>query len=183
MNTVVIKNGKLIGRNTDAYGFWENIRPQVRAKNKAVVLGAGGAARAVVVALLANGFQHIIINNRNQSRAEMLANGNPKIFVSAWENRAAILEDADLLVNTTSLGMAGKEWLDIDLAELPQQALVSDIVYKPLKTPLLVQAKARGNPFVDGLGMLLHQAVPAFEAWFGIKPEVTDELRRHILGN
>ena len=182
VNTVIIKDGKLIGRNTDAYGFWENIRPHVKQKKKAVILGAGGAARAVLQALLDNGFTHIVLTNRSRERAEILARGNSYVTVCNWEDRSSNLHDADLLVNTTSLGMAGKEALAIDLTLLPVTAVVNDIVYTPLMTPLLKDAKAKGNIIVDGLGMLLHQAVPAFEAWFGVKPEVTDALRAHVLG-
>jgi len=183
VNTVVISGGKLIGRNTDSYGFWENIRPAIVHKRKAVILGAGGAARAVIEALDHAGFEEIIIANRNLERAKTLASTRPHMTAIDWENREAILQGADLLVNTTSLGMNGKEALSIDLALLPMSALVHDIVYSPLMTPLLLRAQARGNPIVDGLGMLLHQAVPAFEAWFGIRPEVTPELRRYVLGD
>lgn len=205
VNLIVVKDGKLSGTNTDAYGFAENIKPHITGKNKAVVLGAGGAARAVIYALNMLGFAEIIITNRTKERAEELLlsyqrmlvssgnnsldsclRGNDNIEVADWQVRGEILKNADLLVNTTSLGMAGKEPLDIDLSELPKTALVTDIVYNPLITPLLAQAQARGNPTVDGLGMLLHQAVPAFAAWFakelnGRKPEVTQELRDYIL--
>lgn len=180
VNTLVISKGIIQGSNTDAYGFTENIRPFIKGTNKAVVLGAGGAARAVVHALKKLGFARIVVTNRTPEKAEALA----KLFsveTAPWEYRMAALEGADILVNTTSLGMTGKENLEIDLSLLPKTALVTDIVYAPLITPLLVAARARGNPTVDGLGMLLHQAVPGFEAWFGVKPEVTDELRRYLL--
>jgi len=182
VNTVVISAGKLMGRNTDSYGFWENIRPSIAHKRKAVILGAGGAARAVVEALDDAGFEQICIANRNLERAKILVGARAHITAVDWEHREAALRDADLLVNTTSLGMTGKEALSIDLALLPTSALVHDIVYSPLMTPLLLQAQIRGNPVVGGLGMLLHQAVPAFEAWFGKRPEVTPELRRYVLG-
>jgi len=181
VNTVIIKDGKLIGCNTDAYGFWENIRESVTHKNKAVVLGAGGAARAVIEALLSAGFAHIILTNRTRERAEALQTFHEKVSVAEWEDRDTILKDADLLVNTTSLGMTGQPPLNIDLSLLPTSAVVTDIVYKPLITPLLEAAQARGNTIIDGLGMLLHQAVPAFEAWFGVRPQVTPELRQMIL--
>ena len=181
VNTVVINGAKLIGHNTDAYGFWENIRPSVAQRNKAVVLGAGGAARAVVHALRANGFKQIVIINRSRERAEILCGETPDISVGDWAARATLLECADVLVNTTSLGMTGKDALDLDLSLLPTSAVVNDIVYAPLQTPLLMQAQARGNTVVDGLGMLLHQAVPAFEAWFGVRPQVTQALREHVL--
>lgn len=182
VNVVINKNGKLIGKNTDAYGFAENIRTSVTGTKKAVVLGAGGAAKAVIFALLEIGFKEIIITNRSRVRAEELSSViRHPLSVVDWQKRGEILENTDLLVNTTSLGMTGKESLKIDLSLLPKTSLVTDIVYSPLITPLLAQAKARGNPTVDGLGMLLYQAVPAFEAWFGIKPEVTEELRQYIL--
>ena len=114
-------------------------------------------------------------------RAKLLAAGDKRIRTAPWGKRSGILQDAGLLVNTTSLGMAGKGPLDIDLSAMPPDALVTDIVYAPLVTKLLENARARGNPVVDGLGMLLHQAVPAFEAWFGIRPEVTEALRKHVV--
>ncbi len=183
VNTIVVKDGKLYGTNTDAYGFAENIRVQVKGRKKAVVLGAGGAAKAVIFALKQLGFEDVIITNRTAERAETLSSIiHYPLSVAHWQKRSEILEGADLLVNTTSLGMKGKEPLNIDLSLLSRSALVTDIVYSPLITPLLVQARERGNNIVDGLGMLLHQAVPAFEAWFGVRPEVTEELRQHLLG-
>jgi len=183
VNTIIVSDdGKLIGRNTDAYGFTQNITPHLPlSRNKAVVLGAGGAAKAVIHALRALGFKDIIVLNRTRTRADELAGWFGGITIEDWENKEAVLSGADLLVNTTSLGMTGKEPLEINLEALPVGALVTDIVYAPLITPLLAAAKARGNPVVDGLGMLLHQAVPGFEAWFGQRPEVTDALRAHVL--
>ena len=182
VNTIINENGKLCGINTDAYGFAENIKPFIADKKKAVVLGAGGAAKAVCFALNEAGFKDVIITNRTISRAESLSSVIRNLSsVVDWEKRSEILHGVDLLVNTTSLGMTGKEPLEINLSLLPKTALVTDIVYSPLITPLLAQARDRGNPAVDGLGMLLHQAVPAFEAWFGIRPEVDVELRNHIL--
>lgn len=188
VNTVIVRdNGDLYGINTDAEGFAQNINSHITGKRKAIVLGAGGATRAICYALNGLGFEQIIITNRTHARAEKLAqdfslsNLTYPPTVKNWESRGEILQDADLLVNATSLGMTGKEPLDIDLSMLPKTALVTDIVYNPLITPLLAQAQARGNPIIDGLGMLLHQAVPAFEAWFGARPEVTDELRNYIL--
>lgn len=181
VNTIVVKDGKLYGSNTDMTGFAANIAPHVSGTHKAVVLGAGGAAKAVVPALKHLGFQdRIAICNRTDERAQEIAR-DFEIKSFAWKDYAKELTDADLLVNTTSLGMAGHEPLDIDLSTLPKTALITDIVYKPLITPLLAAARERGNPIVDGLGMLLHQAVPGFEAWFGIKPEVTGELRERML--
>jgi len=181
VNTIIVKDGKLLGRNSDVYGFAENIRPHLRAKNKAVVIGAGGAAYAVVQALLQEGFKKVEVTNRTESRAQVLREHfKNKISVLPWESRHR-LEGADLLVNTTSQGMVGQEPLDLKLDALPKEALVTDIVYTPLITPLLAQAKARGNTIVDGLGMLIHQGVPGFEAWFGVRPEVTEQLRRYLL--
>lgn len=181
-NTIIVKDGELHGINTDDKGFMENIRASIVGNKKAVVLGAGGAAKAVIFALKIFGFEEIIVTNRTRERAERLAQWvEPNLQIADWEKRSEILENADLLVNTTSLGMTGKEPLEINLSLLPKTALVTDIVYSPLITPLLAQAQVRGNPIVDGLGMLLHQAVPAFEAWFGVRPEVTQELRQYVL--
>ena len=182
VNTVVVKDGKTVGTNTDVAGFYDNIKPHLTGTRKAVVLGAGGAARGVVVALRQLGFSSITITNRTREKAEAIANDHA-LLVAPWENRSEELKDADLLVNTTSLGLIGGAPLDISLDALPKTALVTDIIYAPLETPLLAAAKKRGNPTVDGLGMLLYQAAPGFEAWFGVMPEVTDELRRHILAS
>lgn len=186
VNTVVIQNdGTLSGFNTDAYGFLASLR-DVRPEWKAnagpiVVLGAGGAARAVVVALLDDGATEIRLINRTIERAQDLAQINPsKIQVVDWPDRHTALEGAALLVNTTSQGMVGYPPLDIALDALPVGAMVCDIVYNPLETPLLAAARERGNTAVDGLGMLLHQAVPAFEAFFGVRPRVSNELRRAV---
>lgn len=184
VNTIVVeKDGRLRGTNTDAYGFMANIAPHLpRPRNKAVVLGAGGAARAVCHGLRKCGFGEIVVLNRTQPRAgELSAWFGGALRVEPWLERDRALEGADLLVNTTSLGMTGKEALSINVKMLPAHALVTDIVYAPLETPLLKDAKAFGYAAVDGLGMLLHQAVPAFEAWFGIRPDVTDELRHYVL--
>lgn len=181
VNTLIFRDGKMHGTNTDAYGFMENISPHLTGKHKAVVLGAGGAAKAVVFALAEAGFKDIIITNRSVDKAEELANNYQTASAAPWEKRGAILEGADLLVNATSLGLAGKAPLDMSLDALPTSALVTDIVYAPLITELLKNAAARANPIVDGLGMLLHQAAPGFEAWFGQKPEVTQALRDAVL--
>ena len=187
VNTVVVHpDGSLEGRNTDAFGFIENLRegaPRWDATaGPAVVLGAGGAARAVVAALLDAGVPEVRLANRTRARAEELAAdfGGP-VTVMPWEWRGRALADAGLLVNTTTQGMAGQPPLEIDLGPLPPSATVTDIVYTPLVTPLLAAAKRRGNPLVDGIGMLLHQARPAFHAWFGLMPQVTPELRRFVL--
>ena len=186
INTLVIDNaGRMTGRNTDGFGFIENLRqsaPHWRPQGTAVVLGAGGAARAVLVALQDAGVQKIRLINRSRSRAEALAEAiGGTIEVADWQARDESLADAGLLVNTTTLGMTGQPALDIALDALPPDAVVNDIVYVPLETPLLAQARRRGNSVVDGLGMLLWQAVPGFEAWFGQRPHVTPELRAHVL--
>jgi shikimate dehydrogenase len=182
-NLVVVRpDGSLHGSNTDAYGFLANLRegaPGWRAEaGPAVVIGAGGSARAVVAALSDAGAPEVRLVNRTRERAEALAMAlGGKMRVIDWDFRARALEGAALLVNTTTQGMHGQPALDLDLAALPRAAVVTDLVYVPLVTPLLAAARARGNPAVDGLGMLLHQAVPSFAAWFGVTPEVTRELR------
>lgn len=187
VNTIVIDaEGQLIGRNTDGFGFLESLKqaaPTWRADaGPAVVLGAGGAARAVVAALLDAGAPRIDLVNRDIAKAERLAADlGGAIAVAAWPGLPALLPGAALLVNTTSLGMNRQPPLDIDLRPLPPAALVSDLVYSPLQTKLLAVAARRGNPTVDGLGMLLHQARPGFEAWFGRAPEVTAALRSFVL--
>jgi shikimate dehydrogenase len=189
VNTVIVQpDGTLFGTNTDAFGFLESLKadapPGWRAETApAVVIGAGGAARAVIVALLDAGVAELRLANRSRDRAEALATefGPSIIRVVDWDERAAALGGAGLLVNTTSLGMVGKPPLDLPLDDLPKDALVNDIVYSPLQTGLLANAAARGNPVVDGLGMLLHQGRPGFAAWFGAAPAVTPELRRAVL--
>jgi shikimate dehydrogenase len=189
VNTVVVRpDGTLEGRNTDAFGFIEALKeaqPKFRSKSaKAVVIGAGGAARAVVAALCDAGATQIALVNRTPQRAELLARdlGGP-IAIHAWSERASVLKDASLLVNTTSQGMTGQKPLDLPLDGLPKSAVVVDAVYVPLLTPLLAEAQKRGNPIVDGLGMLLHQARQGFAAWFGVEPQVDAALRRHVAGD
>ena len=187
VNTVVVgDDGALAGDNTDAFGFMKNLRHGApawsAASGAAVVIGAGGAARAVCHGLLEAGAPEIRLINRTPDRAEALAvMDGARITVQPWAARCEALAGAALLVNTTALGMTGQPALDLDLSALPPEALVTDIVYAPLETPLLAAAGRRGNPLVDGLGMLLHQARPGFEAWFGVKPEVTADLRAHVL--
>jgi shikimate dehydrogenase len=184
VNTIWHEGGRLVGGNTDAYGFVAHLdtaRPGwSETVRRAVVLGAGGAARAVTHALLGRG-QAVQLVNRTPGRAQELAAyfGKP-VSAHAPEELPQLLAVADLLVNATSLGMAGQTPLDIDLAPLKPDAIVYDLVYVPLETALLRHASARGNPTVDGLGMLLHQAVPGFARWFGVTPRVTPELRALI---
>ena len=186
VNTLVVRDGHLEGDNSDGFGFLENLKERADAwqaeQGPAVVLGAGGAARAILVALLDAGVPEIRLLNRTRSRAESLAEdlGGP-IQPLDWGSWERALEGAALLVNTTSLGMQGQPPLDIELDALPRSALVNDIVYVPLETRLLAAARVRGNPVVDGLGMLLHQARPGFESWFGVSPSVTPALRRAVL--
>ncbi len=190
VNTIIVKDGNLLGTNTDAYGFAQNIIPHIKNKDKAVVLGAGGAANPIWNALIGMGFKEVVITNRTKEnialKEPMIKNMVARVegafyTIYEWKNWDAMFTDCDLLVNATSLGMVGQPPLDIDLSLLPKEALVTDIVYNPLITPLLAAAQARANPIVDGLGMLLHQAAPGFEAWFGQKPEVTQELRAAVL--
>jgi len=184
VNTIIIgEDGALSGTNTDAFGFLANLRQESDwrgVEGPAVVLGAGGAARAVCVALLDAGVPEVRIANRTDSRAQALAD-EFGLTAFPWADRAAALDGAALVVNATSLGMTGQPMLDLPLDALPIDALVHDIVYAPLETELLTQARARGNPIVDGLGMLLHQARPGFEAWFGVSPDVTPALRNFVL--
>lgn len=188
MNTVVVEaDGTLSGSNTDAPGFIANLRqgaPSLTLDGAtAVVIGAGGAARAVIVGLIDAGVATIRLANRSADRARILAEAFGSVVqLVDWSRRADALEGAGLLVNSTSLGMVGEPPLDLALDALPETATVTDIVYAPLETALLAQARGRGNVVVDGLGMLLHQAVPGFAAWFGTTPEVTAELRAHVLG-
>ncbi len=183
VNTVVVQSdGQLKGMNTDGFGYIQSLldaKPDWRADDGSItVLGAGGAARAVVLALSDQGAKEIRLLNRSPHKAQALASefGAP-VTALPWEQRNDALADCALLVNTTSLGMHGAPELDLDLRTLPVSALVSDIIYVPLQTPLLAAAQARGNLTVNGLGMLLNQARPAFEAWFGVLPDITPELR------
>jgi shikimate dehydrogenase len=187
INTVVVKrDGSLQGINTDGYGFLKSVQssqPKWSAKTgPTVVLGAGGAARAVLATLVESGAMEIRLVNRNNIKAKKLADeiGGP-INVYKWSDRSNVLSEAQLLVNTTSLGMVGQAPLKISLKELPVNAIVNDIVYTPINTDLLRSAQRRGNAIVDGLGMLLHQARFGFSAWFGVEPKVSGALREHVL--
>jgi shikimate dehydrogenase len=187
VNTVVVEpDGTLSGDNTDGFGFIASLSESEvgwhAAAGAAVVLGAGGAARAIAVALLDAGAPEVRLLNRTPERARALAGelGGP-VHPLEWAGRSAALADAALLVNTTSLGMHGQPPLDLALDVLPRTALVTDVVYAPLITPLLALARARGNPVVDGLGMLLYQARPGFRAWFGVDPVVDGDLRAAVV--
>jgi shikimate dehydrogenase len=187
VNTIVVANdGSLDGSNTDAYGFlqalYEGAPGLDIAKGPAVLIGAGGAAKAIAAALLDAGVPDLIVLNRTEARAEALAEAlGAGITVGAWSERAACLAGANLLVNSTTQGMQGQPALALALDDLAADAVVMDAVYTPLLTPLLAAAKDRGNLIVDGLGMLLHQARPGFMAWFGREPVVGQALRDHIL--
>lgn len=187
VNTVWFEDGILHGGNTDAYGFAANLDERVPgwAKSRAaVVVGAGGAARAVVHALIERGIGDIRLANRTAGRAvELAARFGGRVSAHPTGALPEICAEADLLINTTSLGMAGDMGLPADPAWLPDHAIVNDLVYVPLETPLLAAAAARGLKVVDGLGMLLHQAVPGFELWFGRRPEVTATLRDRIVAD
>lgn len=188
VNTVYVQeDGSLRGDNTDIYGFISNLKSQAGDlspyRARALIIGAGGAARAVAQGLHQEGFSEIIIVNRTMSRAEALSasmpHANPRPL--AWEKLPHALEETALLVNTTTLGMQGHPPLDVPLEALPKSALVADIVYTPLMTPLLSAAKARGNPIVTGLGMLIHQAIPGFQGWFGVTPAPDKGLEVFLL--
>ena len=188
VNTLVVgADGRVSGDNTDAPGLNAHLDRTLGPDwpewtgDSAIVLGAGGAARAVVAGLAERGLSRIRIANRTPQRAQALAAIAPERAAAlAWADLPEALAEAGLLVNTTSLGMMGHPPLAVDLAPLPARAAVADIVYAPLETPLLAAARARGLATVDGLGMLLHQAVPGFEAWFGVRPQVSPELRALI---
>ena len=182
VNVLWREDGLLWGDNTDAAGFLANMDEGAPGwadrPGSALVIGAGGAARAIVYGLIARRFERIVLINRTRSHAEALATAlHGPVVVEPWEALASALPGADCLVNTSVLGMEGQPALDLDLDTLPSDAVVSDVVYVPLRTPLIEAARARGLRTVEGLGMLLHQAAPAFERWFGRRPDVTPELR------
>jgi shikimate dehydrogenase len=186
INTIVVeKDQSLSGRNTDAFGYIQSLRdaqPGWRADaGPATVVGAGGASRAVIVSLIDQGAREIRLTNRSWAKAHDLAQefGGP-VHAVPWDDRHAALAGAALLVNTTSQGMHGEDALALRLDDLPVQALVSDIIYVPAETPLLSAARHRGNATVNGLGMLLNQARPAFEAWFGVLPNITPDLLAEV---
>lgn len=190
VNTLWIENGVLWGDNTDVSGFMAHLDESLgtgweQNGDTALVLGAGGAARGIVAGLQDRSLKRILIANRTLAKAEELTRdlkgyGPVALEALAWEDLDRALPSAQLIVNTTSLGMAGQPPLALDLGKASDHAAVADIVYVPLKTPLLAAAEARGLKIVDGLGMLLHQAVSGFERWFGVRPRVTPELRALI---
>lgn len=191
VNTLVFTHDQIKGYNTDVYGFSENLKellhPVDSYLDSCLVLGAGGAARGIVHALISLGARQIFLTNRTYEKAQLLVNtfqglthGASRVSCIAWENRHEPLRDVCLVVNTTQLGMVGQPKLELDLETLPKKAAISDIVYKPLKTPLLKAGESRGLRVADGLGMLLWQASPGFEMWFGKKPAVSAALRAHI---
>ncbi|MFU8898339.1 MAG: shikimate dehydrogenase [Roseinatronobacter sp.] len=185
-NTLSFVDGHIHADNTDGYGFMQNLRdgaPAWRAEGTALVLGAGGAARAVIVALADAGVPRIVLANRTRARAEVLqAEIAAPVSVVDWAEWPQVAADAALVVNTTSLGMAGQPALDMPPALFDPRTVVTDLVYTPLETDLLRQARACGCVAVDGLGMLLHQAVPGFARWFGRTPQVSAALRAAVLG-
>lgn len=193
VNTLWIEDGLLWGDNTDVTGFMAHLDQSLGTGwdedvDTALVIGAGGAARAVVAGLQDRGLGRVIVMNRTPAKAEDLIrdlddDGATILQALAFDRIDAALAEADLIVNTTSLGMAGQPPLDLDLGKTRKTAVVSDIVYVPLKTPLLAAAEAQGLRTVDGLGMLLHQAVPGFARWFGVTPEVTPELRALVVAD
>lgn len=190
-NTIWLEGGKICAANTDTYGFMNHLKasaPGWREIGKPVlILGSGGAARAITYGFIEAGVSEIIISNRTKSRAEKMAahfaNSHTKITVADWEQRSIAAAKAGVIVNTTTIGMKGEGSLGLDLSQAGDSTVVADIVYVPLETELLRMARQRGLRAVDGLGMLLHQAVPGFEKWFGKRPEVTAELRTLIVAD
>ncbi len=181
VNTMVFRDGQIAGSNTDGWGFLANLRAQGvdPEAGPALVLGAGGAARAVAAGLLEIGVR-VTIANRTPEHAQALAHDVPGLRVLGWDSRSEALADHALLVNATSLGMQGHPPLELDLSRAAPGLAVADIVYVPLETPLLSAAAAHGLRAVEGLGMLLYQAVPGFRAWFGVEPRVDEALRRFV---
>ena len=181
VNTLTFRDGKISGANTDGWGFLANLQAHGvdPSTGPALLLGAGGGARAIAAALLAKGVK-VTIANRTAARAERFVRELPGPTLVPWEHRDAAVADHALVINTTALGMAGKDALALDLSRARAGTAVADIVYVPLETPLLRDAKARGLVPVEGLGMLLYQGVPGFRSWFGLEPTVDDALRRFV---
>lgn len=187
-NTLWLEGDRLFAANTDTYGYMNylsHVVPDWRAHDGPVcILGAGGAARAIVYGFLDAGVEEVRIFNRTRGRAEAIADQfGPRVKVFDWDNRSDASRDACVLVNTTAVGLKGNGALGIDFEGFNADCVVSDIVYVPLETQLMRDARAAGLRTVDGLGMLLHQAVPGFERWFGVRPQVTDELRQRIIAD
>lgn len=186
-NTLWLEDGRVFASNTDAFGYTADLdarAPRWREASTVLVLGAGGAARAVIFAALSGTAADIRVVNRTVARGRELADRfGPRVTAHPAEAADELASEADLVVNTTALGMGGTGEAMVDVIRLPAHAIVSDIVYTPLMTPLLTAAAARGLTVVDGLGMLLHQAVPGFERWFGKRPRVTEELRSLIVAD
>ena len=187
-NTIWREGAKIACANTDTYGFMRHLELSVpdwsRHAGPVSILGAGGAARAIIFGFLQAGASDILVFNRSRERAEVLAQHfGPKVKVLDWEQRTPSSRNASIIVNTTSLGLKGQGSLDIDFKGVQPKCVVADIVYIPLETGFLKAARAHGLATVDGLGMLLHQAVPGFEKWFGRRPEVTPELRAKIVAS
>ena len=192
VNTVWFEGAALVGDNTDGLGFVSHLNqnyPGSMSGARVLLLGAGGAARGLIVSLIDQGVKTVTIANRTRERAEALVADlhatlpDARLEIIDWSAKEAALAEVDILVNTTSLGMKNQPPLEIDLSALPPHAIVADIVYVPLETMLLKQAGARGLRVLDGLGMLLHQAVPGFAHWFGVTPEVTPALRAHLVAD
>lgn len=193
VNTLWLEDGTLHGTSTDGEGFMANLTANAERWHEhpngktAIILGAGGAARAIIDALLEDGVERIVLLNRTKERAEKLATlfnttfGTGRVHAGELSDFPHLAPEAGLLVNTTALGMSGQPDLNLPLDGLADGATVTDIVYTPLETTLLSEARMRHHPVVDGLGMLLHQAVPGFEKWFGVRPNVTDKLRQIVI--
>ena len=185
-NTLIFRDGRIKADNTDGFGFTENLIDRAGGKwrrdQPAAIFGAGGASRAIIHALVQSGAPEVRLSNRTKSRAEALAQVfGPKVIVLDWADQAAALDGAGLIVNTTSLGMKGQPPLEIGFSAAPAHAVATDIVYTPLVTPFLKSAARSGLATVDGLGMLIHQGRPGFEAWFGAAPTADDKVRELLL--
>lgn len=187
-NTIWLEDGRICAANTDSYGFITHLTREVprwkEIDRPVVVLGAGGAARAIVHGFMEAGVGRIIVVNRTRERADALARHfGPGVVALDWSRRDATSFDAGIIVNTTTIGMKGEGSLEMDFSRCQQSAVVADIVYVPLETEFLAAARRHGLKTLDGLGMLLHQAVPGFEKWFGVRPDVTDELRALVVAD
>lgn len=187
VNTLIRgSDGAWIGDNTDGYGFYHNLKMhyphKTAALKTAMIIGAGGAARAIIFALIEARLERVVVVNRTPDRARILAKEFDSVTVADWNEAHTIMAECDIIINTTNLGMTGQSELELSLNHAPSHAIIADIVYRPLMTAWLRQAQSCGRDVLTGIGMLLHQAVPGFEAWFGVRPEVTPELQAHVLG-